>query len=418
MKYFANIKKVSGFSLAEILVITVIIGVGLVAVAQFQGGIYKSSSLSKQRVEALNLAEQKLEDLRHFATSAEYEANFINPVTRDINGSSNINGTSSPTTFTRAYNIDVSSDGLSADISIKVTWPDLSNGGSVTDNTTVYLATTVSNTTPLLLSTSGATDLPGTTETIEIILPDLSGPDPEDNACNCNKTYELAGLPFGNTYASILSKINGFIKVGGGMGGHSFPSPTPEPAPSPEPAPAPSTTTTTSTTYTGLTGDDCVECCDDAYPSGLTLTKKQKAEEALMYAKLDKLFNRYIKPVSKYEDRVIGNETFDARFLLKGYGDFVLNPKDILNTGGMGGGGMGGMGGPSPSPSPTPAPAPAPAPAPEPSPPPTVDYYFAACSYEVVTTITTTVSGGITTISETQGAPQNFRKCARWMKNM
>ncbi len=55
-----------GFSLIEVLITLVVLAVGLVALAKFQGTTIESGSLAKERAVAAHLAQQKLDDLRDY----------------------------------------------------------------------------------------------------------------------------------------------------------------------------------------------------------------------------------------------------------------------------------------------------------------------------------------------------------------
>lgn len=56
-----------GFTLSEAMISLSVLTSGLFALAQFQGEIHESSRWAKERTEAANLAQQKLEELRHQA---------------------------------------------------------------------------------------------------------------------------------------------------------------------------------------------------------------------------------------------------------------------------------------------------------------------------------------------------------------
>ena len=62
-----------GFSLTEALVAFSVVAVGLLAVATFQSGLFSESAYNKARTEALALAQQKIEQLKHY-TQANEEA--------------------------------------------------------------------------------------------------------------------------------------------------------------------------------------------------------------------------------------------------------------------------------------------------------------------------------------------------------
>ncbi len=55
-----------GFGLIEVLITLVVLAVGLVALAKFQGTAIESGSLAKARAVAAHLAQQKLDDLRNY----------------------------------------------------------------------------------------------------------------------------------------------------------------------------------------------------------------------------------------------------------------------------------------------------------------------------------------------------------------
>lgn len=56
-----------GFSLLEVLITLIVLGMGLISLAKFQGTVIKDSSLAKERSIAVYLAQQKIEDLRNYA---------------------------------------------------------------------------------------------------------------------------------------------------------------------------------------------------------------------------------------------------------------------------------------------------------------------------------------------------------------
>lgn len=61
-----RIKNEGGFSLIEVLITLVVLAVGLVSLAKFQGTAIQSGSLAKERSVAAHLAQEKLDDLRNF----------------------------------------------------------------------------------------------------------------------------------------------------------------------------------------------------------------------------------------------------------------------------------------------------------------------------------------------------------------
>jgi Tfp pilus assembly protein PilV len=60
-----------GFSLTEALVAFSVVAIGLLAVATFQSGLFSESAYNKARMEALALAQQKIEQLKHYTQADE-----------------------------------------------------------------------------------------------------------------------------------------------------------------------------------------------------------------------------------------------------------------------------------------------------------------------------------------------------------
>ena len=67
-------KMQDGIGLIEVLITTVVVALGLLAVASLQGDFIKSSGDNKIRAEALVLAEKKVEALRNNINIAGYDA--------------------------------------------------------------------------------------------------------------------------------------------------------------------------------------------------------------------------------------------------------------------------------------------------------------------------------------------------------
>lgn len=55
-----------GVSLIEVLITLIVLGMGLMSLAKFQGTVMKDNGMGKERTVAVHLAEQKIEDLRSF----------------------------------------------------------------------------------------------------------------------------------------------------------------------------------------------------------------------------------------------------------------------------------------------------------------------------------------------------------------
>jgi type IV pilus modification protein PilV len=74
MKTFKFIKAPRGFSMIEVLISVVVLGFGLLALAALQTTIIRSSSETKAQTIALQLAKDKLEELRSFQNLTGYQA--------------------------------------------------------------------------------------------------------------------------------------------------------------------------------------------------------------------------------------------------------------------------------------------------------------------------------------------------------
>jgi len=137
MKLFIS-KKQNGIGLIEVLIATVVIAIGLLAVASLQGGFLSSSGGSKIRSEALTLAQQKIEELKNNINLAGYNA-IPNSVDIVADAANPIAGTN--TSFTRSWVID---EGGSADrkyISVTVSWDNDGNPDTVNDDEKINITT-------------------------------------------------------------------------------------------------------------------------------------------------------------------------------------------------------------------------------------------------------------------------------------
>jgi len=56
----------TGLSLLEVLITLIVLGMGLVSLAKFQGTVLQENSLAKARTVAAHLAEEKVDDLRAY----------------------------------------------------------------------------------------------------------------------------------------------------------------------------------------------------------------------------------------------------------------------------------------------------------------------------------------------------------------
>jgi len=144
MYKFLLIRSTRGVALIDALVALAVLAIGLLALAQFQGGMLASSSLSKARSEAVQLAEDKIEELRNLAVVGQYTAIASGNDAAAIPG---IN-----TSFTRSWQVT----GTPKEVLVTVAWTDPKEGAQE-----VNLTTTFAWDNPLLSANIGAGGVPG-----------------------------------------------------------------------------------------------------------------------------------------------------------------------------------------------------------------------------------------------------------------
>lgn len=121
----ANVQK--GFTLTEALVSFTIVAIGLLAVATFQGGLFKQSAHNKARGEALALAQEKIDQLKHYTLADEtaYIDEDNDGVLDAVGNYSDapINGQNA--VFVRSWDLTATQFGREADVT--VSWTDAEN---------------------------------------------------------------------------------------------------------------------------------------------------------------------------------------------------------------------------------------------------------------------------------------------------
>jgi Tfp pilus assembly protein PilV len=116
-----------GFTLIEALVAFAVVASGLLAIASFQAGLFGNSAYNKARTEALSLAQQKIEEFKHYTHASE--DNFID---EDDDGVMDADGnyTDVPiegqnALFMRSW--DLTTGNQATQIDVSVSWVDSAN---------------------------------------------------------------------------------------------------------------------------------------------------------------------------------------------------------------------------------------------------------------------------------------------------
>lgn len=124
--------------MVEVLVALVVLALGLVGIAKFQGIVTKDGNEAKYRTEAAHIAQLKMEQLRNYATLAEYAAiatgeDAVGPAGATAGGVTVSTVMDNATTaYRRTWT--VTDNTTYKTVSILVSWPD-EDGGYSTDAT-------------------------------------------------------------------------------------------------------------------------------------------------------------------------------------------------------------------------------------------------------------------------------------------
>jgi type IV pilus modification protein PilV len=119
---FSSLKKTQGFSLVEVLVAALIVAVGIIGLARLQGITLSNSSESRARTDALNLAQEKIEELRTFSNQSAYDmmASGTNANTDPDMAGGNAN-------FTRNWTVTDCTNSMNCkQVNVSVNWTDSS----------------------------------------------------------------------------------------------------------------------------------------------------------------------------------------------------------------------------------------------------------------------------------------------------
>lgn len=110
-----HVKKSLGFSLIEVMIALVILGIGLLGLAKIQGITFLNSAESRMQTHALNFAQEKIEQLRNYGNISVYRAYASNAIGTDLVGSNS--------TFSRNWVVTACANAVGCKkISVTVVW--------------------------------------------------------------------------------------------------------------------------------------------------------------------------------------------------------------------------------------------------------------------------------------------------------
>lgn len=206
MKHTA--KRISGFAIVEVLVAMMILGFGLVGISQMQGKVVKQNTLAKQRIDAINIAEGKLEELRNIITLDAYQSLASDTAIPTISADSTNNYSSD---YTIKTTVTEDSSKKFKTVNVRVQWPDMSNNGVASKYTTFDISTIISSRRlPIAMDMVATTILPPSVTEPDIIKP---------LACECSGSSSVSDSSMGGRMMKndSIRQDKFFIKVGGMM---------------------------------------------------------------------------------------------------------------------------------------------------------------------------------------------------------
>jgi prepilin-type N-terminal cleavage/methylation domain-containing protein len=124
-----GLKVQHGSSLIEVLVSLAVLSVGLVSLTSFQGRLVHDSHVAKLRTDAVQVAEARLEQFRHYTSLADYDNYASGSDTVGPTGSgADVQIDNLTETFTRTW--QVTDAGNVKTFVLTVTWPGKSGDAS------------------------------------------------------------------------------------------------------------------------------------------------------------------------------------------------------------------------------------------------------------------------------------------------
>jgi type IV pilus modification protein PilV len=142
--------KIAGFSLVEVLVAFSILAFGLLALTRLQILSFKAGSFAEQQAQAINLAQETIEQFRSFKQLSGTEESY-----QEITSSSKI-VTGSSTDFTLNWQIAEYTSPPYKEITVTTSWTD--RGGT---NHSVNLASIIGKIDPAISGQLMQIDVPG-----------------------------------------------------------------------------------------------------------------------------------------------------------------------------------------------------------------------------------------------------------------
>ena len=147
MIYQVNTQR--GFSMIEVLITVAIMAIGLVSVARFNNFIVQEGNETRSRTEAINLAQDQLEQMRSFIDLTGYSALSSGQQTlgpASLNPDVEKAGLHNLYTRSWSVSLDATNPAHAKVINVAVSWPDLQ--GQVTADTTVSLSSVIADNNP------------------------------------------------------------------------------------------------------------------------------------------------------------------------------------------------------------------------------------------------------------------------------
>jgi Tfp pilus assembly protein PilV len=112
--------KIQGFSIVEALIASLIVAVGIIGLARLQGITLLNSSESRARTDALNLAQEKIEELRSFSNQTTYDV-----LSDGENANTEPSMAGANTNFTRTWRITDCANSMNCKlVNVSVNWSD------------------------------------------------------------------------------------------------------------------------------------------------------------------------------------------------------------------------------------------------------------------------------------------------------